>query len=81
VSSQDSLSLRFDAGRFESQLLLAILALQATLLLMVGLGAVTVLYVTIGDLVEPRPLFTLGDLVPYLLGGVVVAVGLDRLYE
>jgi len=73
--------LRFDAGRFEPQLLLAILAVQSTILLMVGVGTVGVLYVTIGDLVESRPLFSVGGLVPYLLGGVVAAVGLGRLYD
>jgi len=81
MPSQKSLSLRFDAGRFESQLLVVILAAQSTILLMVGLGTVGFIYVTIGDLVEPRPLFSLGELVPYLFGGVVAAVGLGRLYE
>jgi len=74
-------SLRFNAGRFEPQLLVVILAVQATVLLMVGLGAVAFMYVTIGDLVEPRPLFSVGWLPPYLLGGVVVAVGLGQLYD
>ncbi len=48
---------------------------------MVGLGAVGFIYLTIGDIVEPRPLFSHLWLLPYLVFGTVAAVGLGQLYE
>lgn len=79
---QEELKLRFQAGRFEQQLIFLVLILQTTLVAIAGFATLWTVHMTVGAYLDPEePALLYADWILYPIVMVAIIYLLDRLYE